>query len=308
LDSYLEGNQGEYYGIVSDAAGNLYAAGHGESGNIGNVGHWFVRESTDGGMTWATVDDFVPGGYYAFPTGIAADSAGNIYVSGYTSTASSTTQIWTVRRGVGSTWATVDSLTGNGWGIFAHPTAGVFAVGNAAVTVASHGRKTTTVQAWLVRRSLDGGTTWSTVDNFRGSNFAQATGVGADSHGNIYVVGRSVNPFDYWTVRKSSNGGDSWTTVDSFGEGKAAAFGTNAAGDLFVVGVTYPAVGGFDWVVRKNPGGSGTWTTIDDYEFGGTGSTTEPQAVVSNGLGNVLVAGYGWGGTASASTWLIKMY
>ena len=304
LDSFLEGSNSEYYGIVSDAAGNFYAAAHAE---INNIGHWVVRESIDGGTTWTTVDDFVPGGYYAFPTGITADSIGNIYVSGYTSTASSSANIWTVRRGVGTSWTTVDSLAGNGRAIFAHRTAGVFAVGNATVTVTSHG-KTATVQAWMVRRSLDGGTTWSTVDRFQGLTYAQASGVGADSQGNLYVAGFASNGSDYWTVRKSSNGGGSWTTVDSLAGGRANACGSNSSGDLFVAGNFYPSGGGIGWQVRKNAAGSGSWLTIDDYQFGGTGSTTEPQAIVSNGGGNVLIAGYGFGGTASASTWLIKMY
>src|SRR6266516_7108956 len=99
--------------------------------------HWLVRRSTDGGTTWSPVDDFVSGNSSIQPNGIAVDASGNVFVAGIGDTPSSSQYLWTVRKGVGGTnFTTVDqplALSG-GWGasangIFAHPTAGVFAVG-----------------------------------------------------------------------------------------------------------------------------------------------------------------------------------
>src|SRR5262245_23917191 len=56
-----------YSAIASDAAGHLYVSGlaHGDwitYTNDGGPAHWIVQRSDDGGVTWAMVDDFVPGG------------------------------------------------------------------------------------------------------------------------------------------------------------------------------------------------------------------------------------------------------
>jgi hypothetical protein len=60
-------------------------------------------------------------------------------------------------------------------------------------------------QQWYVRRSLNGGVTWSTVDTYLGGS---ARGIGADGAGNVYVVGSNAG---HWIVRRSNNGGGSWT-------------------------------------------------------------------------------------------------
>ena len=86
------------------------------------------------------------------------------------------------------------------------------------------------VSAWIVRRSQDGGATWSTMDTFYGSvstgkgttyYIGAAHAIRADAAGNIYAAGQLGIPNKSstsweWVVRKSSNGGNSWSTVDTF--------------------------------------------------------------------------------------------
>src|SRR5262245_34974854 len=167
-----------YSALAADSAGNLYVSGlaqdDGSTNSLGGPAHWFVQRSTDGGVTWDMVDDFVPGGEYWFRenTSLAVDAAGNVFfgMAANDGTASWNTY-WVVRRGMaGANLATVDSLAyPNDDGpqqIYAHPTAGVFAVGYDRVAVTS--RKGTTVsQYWIVRRSLDGGTTWQTINSYQ---------------------------------------------------------------------------------------------------------------------------------------------
>ncbi len=193
-------------GITADSVGNLYVAGH----YYGNPQHQFVRRSTDGGGSWQTVDDVALGGYSSFPSfggGITADTSGNVYVIGRA------VNTWSIRKGTGATsYATVDTFqpgSSQAWAVFDHPIAGTFAVGYGTM-VSKH----STSQAWIVRRSLDGGATWATVDVYQASSGygAWARGIGADAQGSLYVVGFASVPYkssrvNHWQVRKSDNHG-----------------------------------------------------------------------------------------------------
>ena len=289
-------------GITSDAAGNVYVAGltYDDAVQPG-LDQWYVRGSGDAGATWNTVDDFVPGTPPVSSgdiTGIAVDASGNVYVAGMADDVSGN-WAWTIRKGVGGTsFSTVDVVP-NSWvtAVFAHPTWGIFAVGT---------RNINGIPAWVIRRSTNGGATWSEVNTFQlqsGRN-STALGIGADANGNLYVVGRGdTSPrrntvVRHWLVRKSTDGGNSWSTVDDFvpgGDAQGRCFATTSTGDLYVAGV---AEG--HWIVRKNPGGTGAWTTVDDFQY--AGAWTAPHAIAADASGNLFVGGGGGG------HWLIKKY
>ncbi len=255
------GRQVDYWdqcgGISSDPAGNLYVTGLTEDDAANEPDQWYVRRSGDAGMTWTTTDDFaVTGGWPDDVTGIAVDAAGDVYVSGWTP------QVWTIRKGVGGTSFSAADTVANGYpnGVFAHPTAGIFAVGRKSVVI-----KNKSSYVWTVRRSSNGGATWSNVDSFQLASGLSATawGVGADALGNLYVVGsgnttsRGVT-VSHWLVRKSTNGGNLWITVDDFAPGggvQARKFAAKSNGDLYVAGVS-GSYGAYHWIVRKNPGGT----------------------------------------------------
>jgi hypothetical protein len=289
---------GDYHAITSDPAGNVYAAGE----YYDNAGllpdHWLVRRSADGGATWSTTDDYQDGGYVTLANAIASDAAGNIYVAGYSGAGPSIT--WKIRKGIGgANFTTVDTVpTSTSYvgatAVFVHPTAGVFAAGSGpiATTTNKYGQVAYTF-GWLVRRSANGGATWSTVDTLSSGGWQTVPyGIGADALGNIYVVGKQLvtsgtgkraTSSTYWVVRKSANGGGSWSTVENYQPSAgvssgATAFAADSNGNLFVAGYS-----GGNWIVRENPGGSGSWQTVD------TLSSSSPQAIAADRLGHVFV-------------------
>jgi len=133
------------------------------------------------------VDDFPSGGNSGCcaedVTGIAVDAAGDVYVCGLANNVAGN-QTWTIRKGVaGTSFSTVDALPNTyPMAMFAHSTAGIFAVGRRTVTT-----KNKASGVWLVRRSTNGGETWSDSDTFQISsgNGARASGIGTDANGNL---------------------------------------------------------------------------------------------------------------------------
>jgi hypothetical protein len=317
-------NSGPGYdaGIAADPAGNLYAAGYDNSFS-GGIPHWFVRRSADGGLTWATVDDFTLGGSQAQPNALAADAAGNVYVDGAARTAGSTgTNYAIVRKGTpttsgGMTWSTIEADAGKpaASGVFCHSTAGIFLSGTVLLSSSK-----SSVLAWMVRRSLDGGATWATVDVYQldSTQPAFAEAVGADASGNLYAVGsaeagqtsaRDKHVYYHWIIRKSSNGGNTWATVDDFrptstANSLAYGFAMDSRNNLFVIGQTSDSTSALQWLVRENPGGAGTWATVEDFQYV-SGKISKGKALIGDSSGNVFAAGDGQD-AAGTDHWLVR--
>lgn len=246
-------------GFTADDTGNIYVAGYGREtpkrrNQAGNL-HWLVRKSTDGGAHWTLVDD-VAGPTSNFGTrGAGFVPGAGIFVVGYPYGSSATS--WLVRRSVSGepgTWSTVDSpFAGGAEEISSDGAGNIYVVGSRYIQVTAKSG----YQAWVTRKSSDGGSTWSTVDTFSypSNKGTYANGIGRDADGNVMVVGRGLDAQGqfHWLVRTIVSG--AWTTVDDFqfSSGKhSAASGvvTDAAGNLLVSGFGYD-VAGSHWIVRR---------------------------------------------------------
>lgn len=249
-------------GFIADNAGNIYVVGW---ANSAGIRHWLVRKSTDGGQTWALVDDMTGGNIAS--QGCFVPGVG-LFVVGSQGTALG----WTVRRSLdgGATWTTVDAPFGSGagaWSVASDSIGNIYVAGSVSVTTTTtKPRATVTYSVWTTRKSTDGGNTWSTADKFTLAQNASATahGVGMTAGGGIVVVGQAmdaggkhVGASTHWIVRAPGSSG-AWQTVDDFqllSGNNAGAWGvvTDAGGNLLVTGIAgnYPL--GNNWIVRKLP-------------------------------------------------------
>lgn len=169
-----------------------------------------------------------------------------------------------------------------------------------------------------IRRSTDGGTTWSVVDHLVASNLGlvQFRSLGVDKGGQVYAAGfRSDDQGQYrWIVRQSGANGTNWSTVDEFAlpgvqRTIAQALTVDADGRISVAGYgDAPSRAGQPqprtrWLVRQSRDGGRTWTTLDDFDYQFSAKAT---AILStpNGL---FVAGMGWNGNSdTAERWLVR--
>jgi hypothetical protein len=154
VDAYLGGSS---RGIGTDSSGSVYAVGQ-------NGSHWIVRKSSNGGTSWATVDDFLPSvttvstrppyktqtTYYpAIAEGFAADSSGNLFVAGIANVSGNE---WLIRMNPGGsgTWQTVETYQYSpGKEAMAY---GITADNSGHVLVGGFGNGADNVYHWLVRK------------------------------------------------------------------------------------------------------------------------------------------------------------
>jgi hypothetical protein len=326
-------NSGDINGMVADRAGNIYAVGIDGNTNNGLIREkaagsttWttiFAPTSNGPRLTSAAVDgsgNLFVGGYTsawvvlerpaptlanpqpAFQTidtfttgwsgnicnGLATDAAGNVIAVGQIA---NNKRYWGVRKGTYSsatakwTFATVDQFVADGGSVGvtivnSGASAGEYVVGKSGTN-------------WTVRKSVNGGSTWSTVDSFRydtvGTASSYPKAVTSDVSGNVYVVGGGYtsvitgyaknhtpiysNSASHWLVRKSASGNSgSWSLNDDFPSpvgSFAEAAGVDLAGNVYVAGDALDANGFDHAIVRTNIGGS--WSTSDDF-FSADGS------------------------------------
>ncbi len=322
--NYRPGTNTCFYAFGVDPAQNLYAVG---LATMGSLDHWIVRKSADHGATWTTADDFVPDSGVSdgrnWASGVAVDGAGNVYVVGMAhqrvGKSSYPYQFWVVRKSsnAGATWTTVDQYgypnapesVANA--VLATP-AGLFVCG---LSVATSGRG----PQWVVRKSANAGTTWTTVDNFYSSTaYNSPSALTADAAGNVYVGGFSDDSAagsygHFWLVRKGTNGGASWQTVDAFryfpypttfAANEALAMGTDALGNVYAVGLGTDASKVGHWVSRATANGGASWVTVDDFEYL-SGKSSIPHCFGLDAVGNVYVGGLGRD-SASVPHWLVR--
>jgi hypothetical protein len=107
----------------------------------------------------------------------------------------------------------------------------------------------------LIRRTLDKGVTWETVDQ-QGTENGSAEDIVVSKSGEIFVSGS----FDgNWVIRKSIDNGSSWTTVFSIAGRSESLTEDPATGNLFALGV----IGSSTAQVRKSNNGGVSWNLID---------------------------------------------
>ncbi len=278
--------------IAVDGAGNVYVTGQSENA-LSDFDYATVKYDASGTELWVKRYD---GGGVDFPTAIAVDGSGNVYVTGKSGSVSfdyatikyntSGTQLWVKRyNGVGNFDDVANDVAVDGSG-------NVYVTGwSTGSSIGGNGRDYATI-----KYNAAGSELWVKQYHYSGNDEAAALAV--DASGNVYVTGMSGgNGSDYATIKYNTAGTELWTTRYN-GPGNSADNArdvvVDASGNVHVTGYSMGSGTGFDYATIKYSS-AGTELRVRRYngpENGGDGA----RSLAVDASGNVYVTGESYGG------------
>jgi len=301
---YVSGENSSAVSVTADALGNVYAAGEVDDGANGL--RWLVRKSLNSGQSWFTVDTYQ---YVAtkdtFAAYIVANTLGEIYGLLRPKDGANTFHSL-IRKSIdgGASWKNVDDFQY----VAGQDTNSTILTLNLKghLFLAASGKDGGGIYHWLVRKSTDLGSTWTTIDDFQlvTGKISSARTLLFDGNGSFYVFGRGLDAgnVSHWLVRKSLNDGQSWSTIDDFqfAAGQLAyawsAFVDNF-GSLYAIGFGFDSAPDLYWLLRKSTDKGSTWTTTDTFRYNASTTSVTPRGSAIGPGGDLLVAGFSNDGT-----------
>jgi uncharacterized delta-60 repeat protein len=312
------------YAVATDSSGNVFVAGYTDGGLDGNTSmgyeDFFVTKyDSTGAKIWTR--QLGVASHYTHGNGVATDSSGNVFVTGYTDGGldgntrmgtydffvtkydSTGTKQWTKQLGVASQYT-------QGSAVATDPSGNIFVTGFTVGGLDGNTR-TGTTDFFVTKYDASGTKQWTKQMGAASKN-AYGNGVSTDSSGNCFVTGKTSGgldgnsqtgtAYDFFVTKYDSTGTKQWTkqmgvaSQNTYGNGVA----TDPSGNIFVAGST---TGGLDgntrtgnadfFVTQYNSSGTKQWTK----QMGAIGpANTSGTAIASDSSENLYIAGYTYAG------------
>jgi hypothetical protein len=296
--------------ITVDSTG-VYVTGYSAGGTTGPDYFTVKYDPSNGNVLWQARYDG-PSHLGDYATAIAVDSAGNVYVTGYSYRGQQTKHsdyctvkydsngnlIWDVRydsrrNGMDEASAIAVDTSGN-----------VYITGKSKESLARGEEKK--YDYYTVKYNSSGRTLWEVRYNGPTNGDDEATAIALDSSG-VYVTGRSMgsgNNFDYYTAKYDiDNGSTLWELRYNDGDSdEAVAIALDSLG-VYVTGKSIASGNNSNYYTVKYNNNSGGKNWDATYDAGATGQATD---IAVDSDGNVYVTGFATGATTGMDCFTIK--
>jgi len=233
---------------------------------------------------------------------LTVDSAGNVYVTGYSRGIGTEYDYTTIKYDANGNIVWIARYDGTGNSNDQPRAIAVDSRGNVYVTGVSIGAGTDWDYA-TVKYDANGNLLWVARYNGFGSGIDLVHALGVDSQGNVYVTGASAGSgtsFDYATVKYDANGNQLWVARYN-GPGNrsdyALALAVDGRGDVYVTGYSFGAGTKSDYAtVKYDANGNQLWVArYNGRENDPFFSDDIATAIATDSQGNVYVTGYSRG-------------
>lgn len=287
--------------IVLDAAGSPYVAGN--AFNTGQDLNYRILKynPATGAQVW-TVQYNHSLNSYDYPTDMALDASGNLFVTGYSyNGAASDDDVHTIK--INTSGTIVNTVIFNGTANSADISNAIQIDVSGNVYVAGRAKNTgSSEDFWVAKYNNSLGQVWSDSYNGSGANYDEATAIAIDLSGNVYVTGYSYlnsSNNDFLTVKYDpASGSRLWTTRfngTANNSDQAKAINVDAAGNVYVSGDSKGSGTGTDYSTIKycqlttNAGADEQICSGDDVQLNATGGSSW-QWTPATGLSSTTVA------------------
>ncbi|OQP40437.1 hypothetical protein A4D02_16115 [Niastella koreensis] len=282
-----------------DEKGNVYVAG-GAVGTAPNRDYTTIKYNTAGVLQWKARYSS-PAGGDSYPSAIAVDKKGNVYVTGYSAGVGSGEDYATVKYNAAGVQQWVARYNGPAGSDDGAAALLVDNDGNVYVTGSSMGKGTLEDYA-TIKYGPNGVAKWISRYNGPANSTDWPAALVLDRNGNVLVTGQSVGKnsgLDYATIKYNSSGVQKWVARfngKANDEDYAASVAVDKGGNVYVTGTTYSGYipdDPFDLplldiaTIKYNAAGAQQWVAIHDE----TGGTDEARSVKLDKDGNAYVMG-----------------
>ncbi len=280
--------------MTTDNAGNIYLTGSSRS-ITGFDDFATVKYNSNGVMQWDARYNG-PGNNTDKALKVTVDSAGNVYVTGYSNGSGSLLDYATVKYNSNGIQQWVSRYNGPGNDIDVPTAITVDNAGNVYVTGSSQSTSASGSQDYLtIKYNSAGSEEWTRRHDGPAGLSDFATSMAMDETGNIYVTGScyaTATLNDYVTIKYNSAGTELWSrtfngTANLSDLAKMVIL--DNSGNVFVTGSSVGTGSSIDYTtVKYSSAGTELWAA--SYN-GSANNVDDVSAITADGFGNVYVTG-----------------
>jgi uncharacterized delta-60 repeat protein len=282
--------------IAVDANGNVYVTGWSYNDSpYRDEDYVTIKYDANGNQLW--LGRWTSNNGTDIARALAVDSAGNVYVTGFSTTADlSTIDYTTIKYNSSGSQQWAVQYNGPGNGFDDAKALAVDTSGNVYVTGASYGGAASGNDYATLMYNSSGVQQWVSRYTFSGAGSDAATAIALETSGNVIVTGTSAGSGsgnDFATVKYNTSGVQQWATrYNGAGNGNdsAKALSLDAFGNIYVAGSATGSASGTDYATVKYRSSSGVQVWAATHSSSGA-AADNANAMGVDLAGNVYVTG-----------------